>query len=108
MANVGFGFGSAPHTRWIGNGYFAGEPPATSDPDDPDGRARILNVPSRVRVFVYEIGTMLCVAETMSAADGTWQVICLDPTLFYTIIGRDGRGLNNAAIQDWVQPALMP
>lgn len=88
-----------------GHGYFAGEPPATSDPDDPDGRAKILNVPSRVRVSIYERQTMQCLGTTLSGADGRWRVAGLLPSLPFTVIGFDSTQTVNAAIQDWVKPA---
>jgi hypothetical protein len=90
-----------------GFGYFAGEAPATSDPEDPDGRAKKVNVPSVVRIGIFERGSMICVADTVSKPDGTWRVEYLNPDIFYTVIGFDDAGLVNAAIQDWVQPAAM-
>jgi hypothetical protein len=98
---------SVPHYGISGHGYLAGEAPATPDPDDPDGRAKKSNVPSRVRICVYERGSMYCVAHVVSESDGTWLVEYLDPNRFYTVVGFDETGLLNAAIQDWVQPALM-
>lgn len=49
---------------------------------------------------------MFCIAETISASDGTWLVEWLDPQVDYTVIGWDGTGVQNAAIQDWVKPAV--
>lgn len=46
---------------------------------------------------------MICVGEALSAADGTWSIPLLDPTIDLTVIGFDDRGLVNAAIQDWVR-----
>lgn len=87
-----------------GNGYFAGEAPASSDPDAPDGRAKIVNVPSRVLVGVFQRQTMLCVATALSTSAGLWRINGLDPAQTYTVIGFDGAGAVNAAIQDWVRP----
>lgn len=90
--------------RLCGHGYFAGEAPATADPDDPDGRAKITNVPSRVQVRVFERQTMLCLATALSSSSGLWRVDGLSPDLTFTVIGFDNAGTVNAAIQDWVKP----
>jgi len=90
--------------RVRGSGYFAGEPPDPGDPESVDGRFRILNVPARGRVVVYERGSMLPVAHTLSASDGTWRVDWLDPLRDFIVIGFDDAGVQNAAIQDWVRP----
>ena len=50
---------------------------------------------------------MRLVATTRSAADGSWRVDYLDPLEIYVVIGFDDQGRVNAAIQDWVRPALM-
>lgn len=91
-----------------GNGYLAGEPPATSDPDEPDGRFKILNVPSRGRVSVFERHSMSCIASVLSEPDGTWRVGHVDPARHYFVVGFDDRMLQNAAIQDWISPAELP
>jgi hypothetical protein len=85
-------------------GYLGGSLP---NDDGDDGRARIQNVPGAVRVNVHERGAMRLVATTRSAADGTWRVDYLDPLEIYVVIGFDDQGRVNAAIQDWVRPALM-
>ena len=98
-----------PSRAVSGNGYLAGEAPAApSDPASPDGRFRILNVPSRGRVMVFERGTTVCVASVLTAADGTWRVPNLDTSLPFTVIGYDDSGAQNAAIQDWVYPVPAP
>lgn len=107
MAHVLFGLLHQKHVEYRGDGFFAGQAADPSDPDSPDGRFRILNVPSRGRVTVYERSSMRCVAETLSATDGTWRIENLSRSIDFTVIGWDGRGLQNAAIQDWVRPALM-
>lgn len=94
--------------RVRGHGYFAGEAPDPLDPDGVDGRFRILNVPSRGRVVVYERGSMQAMASTLSAADGTWRINWLDPARDFVVIGfDDADGGQNAAIQDWVRPEPM-
>lgn len=87
-----------------GKGYIAGEPPAGPGEEDPDGRARILNEPSVVRIDVFDRRRMEIVRSTRSAPDGTWRVNGLDPGRSYLVIGYDDRGVVNAAVQDWVQP----
>jgi len=85
-------------------GFLAGSAP---DGDGQDGLARIKNVPGVVRIQVYNRGTMQLVATTRSASDGTWKIDYIDPTQVYVVIGFDDRGRVNAAIQDWVRPALL-
>lgn len=92
-----------PHMRWRGQGILAGLAPDPVDPDSPDGRFRVLNVPARGRIVVYERGSMLPVAQTFSAIDGTWMIDNLSSDTYYTVVGWDGTGQQNAAIQDWVR-----
>jgi len=101
-----YGAYSSSGQYWAGPGYLAGEAPKTNDPSEPDGRFRILNQPARGRVMVLERGSGLCVASTMSKDDGTWRVDRLNPAIRFTVIGFDDRGLQNAAIQDWIAPAV--
>ena len=89
-----------------GRGTFAGLPPDPSDPDSPDGRYRKANVPARGRIAVFERSTMRAAASTLSAPDGTWMIGLLNPALDYVVIGFDDSAEQNAAIQDWVKPAL--
>lgn len=91
---------------YAGRGYLGGDLPQGEEVDAPDGRARILNVPSRVRITVLDRGTMQVVGAAISHADGTWRVSGLSLDFLYMVIGSDERGLQNAAIQDWVRPAL--
>lgn len=101
------GIRRSPLVAYVGLGYIGGDAPASADPDDPDGRAKIENVPSRVRVMVYERSSMRCVGQAVSGADGTWRVEYLSFDHVYTVIGFDDRRLVNAAIQDWITPASM-
>ena len=89
---------------YMGAGSFSGLAPDPQDPDSADGRFRVLNVPARGRVSVYERGSMKMVAETISAADGTWHISNINPDLQYAVIGWSDSGQQNAAIQDWVKP----
>ena len=93
--------------RVRGAGFFAGLAPDPSDPDQVDGRFRILNVPARGKVVVFERGSMLPVASTLSAADGTWRIDWLDPAHDFIVLGFDDTGAQNAAVQDWVRPEPM-
>lgn len=104
MKSIDVGVQLAPRAFFRGPGIFAGRVPDPTDPESADGRFRVLNVPKAGRIGIYEHGTMVCVAETISAADGTWLVGFLDPDRFFTVIGWDVNGLQNAAIQDWVKP----
>lgn len=104
-AAVRIGVRSSSGQAWAGLGYLAGEAPKTNDPAEPDGRLRILNQPAQGRIMVFERGSGLCVASTMSRADGTWRVDRLHPAFRFTVIGFDDLGRQNAAIQDWIAPA---
>jgi hypothetical protein len=104
--HLGF-FDATRSVQVRGRGYFAGQAPDPADPDSVDGRFRILNVPSRGNVVVFERGSMFPVASTYSAADGTWRIEWLDPTRDFIVIGFDNTGAQNAAIQDWVRPEPM-
>lgn len=90
-----------------GKGYLGGDLPTSGDPDAPDGRARIMNVPARVRVVVLERVGFQLVASTISKPDGTWRVPGLSLDYNYLVIGLDERGQQNAAVQDWVRPAVL-
>lgn len=95
----------ATRSAWVrGPGYFAGEAPDPGDPEAVDGRFRKLNVPGVGRIKILERGSMNVVAETLSAADGTWRVDWLDPSRQFVVIGFDDTGAVNAAVQDWVSP----
>lgn len=98
-------FFPGPRVSTAGHGYIAGEAPDPGDPDSPDGRYRLLNVPARGRIEVYERDTMRCVASVLSAPDGTWRVSNLNEGTVFVVIGYDDRRLQNAAIQDWIVPA---
>lgn len=87
-------------------GYLAGEAPSIEEPDI-DGRLRIMNQPAVGRILVLDRISMTPVAMTRSLPDGTWRVNGLDLGRKYLVIGLDDRGLQNAAIQDWITPAPM-
>lgn len=95
------------HAEFTGDGYLAGQLPPDSNPDELDGRTKILNVPARVRVVVLDRRTLRCVASVLSASDGTWVVTRLNRTRPYMIVGYLGGATVNAAIQDSVTPAEM-
>lgn len=100
-----FAFRASGPLMYRGHGYVAGFAPASGDPDAPDGRFKRVNVPSRGRVCVYERLSMLCVGQTLSATDGTWLVGGLSLDHRYVVVGFDDKGIQNAAIQDWIAPA---
>lgn len=103
------GFIDATQSAWVrGAGFFAGLAPDPLDPDLIDGRFRILNVPTQGKVVVLERGSLLPVASTLSATDGTWHIGWLDPGRDFIVIGFDESGAQNAAVQDWVRPESMP
>jgi hypothetical protein len=104
--SVVFGPLISPRELYKGPGYLAGELPPDPNPDELDGRARILNVPSRVRIVVFDRSSLKIVTATRSAPDGTWLVDRLDPSRTYMVIGLNDAGTSNGAIQDWIVPAL--
>lgn len=87
--------------RFGGLGFLGGMLPAGLE----DGRAKIMNVPTRVDITVLEAVTFTVVARTTSKEDGTWRVLYLDPGQIFAVIGSDRRMTVNSAIQDWVRPA---
>lgn len=106
---LGF-FDATRHAAFRGAGFIAGLAPTSSDPNSPasvDGRFRILNVPTRGRILVLERDSLFPVASTLSNADGTWMIDWLNPSSKFLVIGFDDRGLQNAAVQDFVQPVPM-
>lgn len=103
---VALGAVASRHSGLCGVGFFSGLAPDPLDPDSADGRFRILNEPARGRITVHERAGMTCAGETLSAADGTWHIGNINPDVYYVVIGWDGRALQNAAIQDWLKPAV--
>ena len=95
-------FQSTRHPQLAGPGMLAGTAPTV--PLGPDGRAKILNEPARVRVVAFDRHLMRPVASTLSRSDGTWEITNLDPARYYAVVGFDDAGGVNAAIQDWVKP----
>ena len=106
MNRFGSRYTSLP-ADYAGDGFVGGVAPTSSDPDADDGRARKLNVPAAIKVVLFDRQTMRAVAETTSKSDGTWQIVDLSRKRNYFVIGFDGPGQVNAAIQDWVVPAKM-
>lgn len=102
---------SAPWCR--GHGYLAGEPPADpDDPESPDGRTKVLGELAQMRVTVHERSSMICIADTVSAADGTWRIDNIDPAIPVVVlfwndpprtveIGETLRPINGF-MQDWI------
>lgn len=100
-----------------GAGYLAGEPPPDPNPDELDGRTWVLNELRPVRIVVTDAVTRRPVAETFSAADGTWRVDGLRPGhrfavqfinpgadgLYKVLIGGKVMPVNSA-IQDFIYP----
>lgn len=80
-----------------GNGYIAGVAP---------GLLTVGGAPASRRVRVFERITGRLVAETVSAADGTYRVDGLNPDLRYMVVGIDYERRYNAAIMDNIAPAV--
>lgn len=81
-----------------GPGYLAGE--------FPDGITSILGTPEPATIRVLYRPTGVLVAEVASAADGTWRVDGLDPTLKFDVICRK-TGYNDLIWAD-VSPSQYP
>lgn len=62
-----------------GAGFLAGEAPPDPNPLEYDGRTKVLNVPSPMRVLLLDGLTRRPVAQTFSAADGTWRIDGIRP-----------------------------
>lgn len=107
-SSTGARFGAQVSTAqaYAGRGFLAGQAPSGTDPDEVDGRFRILNQPAQGRILVFDRGTTSCIADVLSKPDGTWRLDRLDPRLILTVVGYDDNGQQNAAIQDWVHPAV--
>lgn len=95
-----------------GSGFFAGDPPPDPNPDDYDGRTRVLNVPAPMRVVLLDGASRRPLAQTWSAADGTWRIdgVATDHRFALEFIN-DGQytvTINaqvvpvNSFVQDWV------
>lgn len=96
-----------PSVKFAGRHYVGGVAPDEGVADAPDGRAKILNVPSRVRIVVMERSSMTVVGATVSKPNGTWSLEFLSVDFDYIVLGLDDRGRVNGAVQDWVKPAPM-
>lgn len=105
MNAQGFYLGSCPSVLYAGKGMIGGQPPIG---DGPDGRYKHLNEPRRGRVVVLERSTFNVIASVLSDNNGVWIVRGLSPDYRYMVIGVDGSGKVNAAIQDWVTPYVAP
>lgn len=95
------------HFGYTGNGYIAGEAPTGGSQD---GRLKINGVPGIGRVILFERlgnGHPVYVAETRSAADGTWRIDYLARDKVYFVIGVDQSGAVSLGGQDWVTPVAM-
>ena len=91
-----------------GDGYLSGEiADNPSDPDSPDGRARILGAPARVRIEVFARKSRFLIETTFSDSSGIWRVENLSREYEYFVIGFHPSGTLNAAIQDRVVPVQM-
>ncbi|MFY0183260.1 hypothetical protein PV767_04160 [Stenotrophomonas rhizophila] len=91
----------------FGGSYYIGGDAPVEDGNPSDGRAKILNVPARVRIAVLERSSLVLVGATVSLPDGTWRIDFVSPDFDYIVLGLDDRGRVNGAVQDWVKPAPM-
>ena len=95
------------HFTYTGNGYVAGEAPSGGSAD---GRVRINGVVGIGRVMIFERrgnGRPVYVAETMSAADGTWRIDFLNRDMIYFVLAVDQSGQFSLGGQDHVVPVAM-
>lgn len=89
---------------YVGDGVLGGHLPSPEVADSPDGRAKVLNVPSIVRILVFDRRTLVVVRSVYSNPDGSWQVSDINEYRVYIVLGVLNSGTHNAAIQDWVRP----
>lgn len=82
MPNVLREIQTSASMAYRGLGYLAGEAPADpGDPDSPDGRTKMLGVLTAMRLSVHERRSLVCIADTVSATDGTWRIDYIDPAI---------------------------
>lgn len=95
---------------YAGDGYIAGEPSTGPLDPLPDGLVRRNNVPSALRVVLYDKVSHRPVADTVSAPDGTYRMSHLlrlrpgtsMPVVYYAIAFDNEPATQNAAIQDHI------
>lgn len=68
------------------------------------GTVRIEGDPAARKVRLFDALTALVLAETWSAADGTYRFDFLDPERDYFVLAHDHVRQFNAVIADWVRP----
>jgi hypothetical protein len=93
-----------------GYGFIGGWPPPDPNPDGYDGRAKVMNVPSAMRITVHDASAPLApiLRQAWSRTDGTWHIGAL-PTetrllvMFWndgqytTVVGGETHPLNSFA-----------
>lgn len=68
------------------------------------GTVTIAGVPASKKVRCYDVASGQYVAETRSAADGTYSVPNLSVSRRYLLVAHDDAELYNAAVADLVEP----
>lgn len=87
-----------------GDGYIAGEPPPTPNPYNLDGRTKVLGEIKPLRVTVLDGVTKRIVAQTFSAANGTWRINGLSPDHSFTVLFDNPGGYYKVLVGAVMQP----
>ena len=66
------------------------------------------NIPVRKRIALFDLATNICVAETVSDANGLFEFKFLDENLKYVAMALDELGLWEPACTGPLTPSIMP
>ncbi|MEQ8511235.1 MAG: hypothetical protein RIA98_01955 [Algiphilus sp.] len=95
-------------SNYPGNGHIAGIDPGLLTVDGQPAIRTIRLYDRGPADDMTNLGTGLLVAETQSAADGTYQFPNLSQSRKFTVVGLDDAGEHNAVIADLIVPVPMP
>lgn len=93
---------------YAGGGHIAGIDPGVLTVDGSPAVRTIRLYDRGPADDMTDLGTGLLVAETQSAADGTYQFPNLSQSRKFTVVGLDDNGEHNAVIADLIVPVPMP
>lgn len=68
------------------------------------GTVKVLNVPARKQVKLFDKISNLFVKATWSAGDGTYSFTDIDPSREYFVVAHDETGMYNAVVKDGLKP----
>ncbi|WP_425401276.1 hypothetical protein [Algiphilus sp.] len=102
------GIGAPVSANYNGNGHIAGIDPGLLTVDGSPAVRTIRLYDRGPADDMTNLGTGLLVAQTQSAADGTYQFPNLSQSRKFTVVGLDDNGEHNAVIADLIVPVPMP